>query len=672
MLSTDTLDPEGSGRNKRNSNFKITDCKALIKFERLHMQTNACKIYEFEENHNHPLETKEERRYSKRARRLSYKDKEFIVRSSTSNIGATKAHKLQASLQGGYENVGPEAIDYKNFRRKMGNIIGDKDAQLVVDKMNMRKDELHNYTFEYKCVDSVLNAMFWADETDKLYYKEFGDVISFDATFRTNKYGMIFVPFTAIDNHKRSINMGASLLSNESIESYRWLLEDFLKAHVKHPQLVLTDQDPTILQAVEAIFPTSNHRLCMWHIMKKLQAKVSTDFLKNTDFRKRFTKLVWNVYIEPEVFESRWKLLMRKFKLQEKRWFKDMYRDRKLWIPAYFKDMPLHGLMKTTSRSESLNSFFNKYSNSGNWLIYFMMNYDTAIGKQRNAQQKLEHDRKNAKHEMTLPSGLLEHAAAVKKEIFKAAWYCSIDSVEKIDGWQVVMITQTVKKEIFKAAWYCSIDSVEKIDGWQVVMITQTDKSKQLKIKCKYILRRWRRDAISSHLLAMKHVAMETEDDTFTLLTEAYNNIEYCLDHFKRSKEKLLEFVEKTRTLKQAAMEFGSSNQTSPDNNEEEIIRMLGIRSIPDEINIHPPASIHTKGSGTKKRMVSAIEKVVAAAKKKTRMCTGCNQYVNHNWRTCKAFPVYVESHVKTSQLLDDSEILSNQLWTLSENYNQH
>ncbi|XP_052624267.1 protein FAR1-RELATED SEQUENCE 6-like [Lactuca sativa] len=142
-------------------------------------------------------------------------------------------------------------------------------------------------------------------------------------------------------------------------------------------------------------------------------------------------------------------------------------------------------------------------------------------------------------------------------------------------------------------------------------MITQTDKSKQLKIKCKvelklpekevkcscnhfirtgilcrhifavlknnhveeipeqYILRRWRRDAISSHFLAMKHVAMETEDDTFKLLTEAYINIEYCLDHFKRSKEKLLEFVEKTRTLKQAAMEFGSSNQTSPDNDEE-------------------------------------------------------------------------------------------------------
>lgn len=61
------------------------------------------------------------------------------------------------------------------------------DAQLVVNKMNERKKYFPNYSFEYKCVDSVLNAMFWADETDKVFYKEFGDVVSFDATFRTNK-----------------------------------------------------------------------------------------------------------------------------------------------------------------------------------------------------------------------------------------------------------------------------------------------------------------------------------------------------------------------------------------------------------------------------------------------------------------------------------------------------
>ena len=66
------------------------------------------------------------------------------MRSSTANIGATMTHKLQASLKGGYNNVGPKVIDYQNFRRKVGNSIGDRDAQLIVDKMDIRKKELTN------------------------------------------------------------------------------------------------------------------------------------------------------------------------------------------------------------------------------------------------------------------------------------------------------------------------------------------------------------------------------------------------------------------------------------------------------------------------------------------------------------------------------------------------
>lgn len=82
---------------------------------------------------------------------------------------------------------------------------------------------------------------------------------------------MVFVPFTAIDHHKKSVTVGSGLLSNESIESYSWLLKSFLKTHGKEPTLVLTDQDAAIKQAVENVFRNSKHRLCMWHIMKKLK-----------------------------------------------------------------------------------------------------------------------------------------------------------------------------------------------------------------------------------------------------------------------------------------------------------------------------------------------------------------------------------------------------------------
>lgn len=89
---------------------------------------------------------------------------------------------------------------------------------------------------------------------------------------------MVFVPFTGIDNHKRCVTFGAGLLRNESIESYKWLLESFLKAHGKQPRLVLTDQDPAMRDAISTVLPNSRHRLCMWHIMSKLPAKVSKVF----------------------------------------------------------------------------------------------------------------------------------------------------------------------------------------------------------------------------------------------------------------------------------------------------------------------------------------------------------------------------------------------------------
>nr|KAJ0227613.1 hypothetical protein LSAT_V11C100010070 [Lactuca sativa] len=109
------------------------------------------------------------------------------------------------------------------------------------------------------------------------------------------------------------------------------------------------------------------------------------NLFKNNDFKKRFNKLVWNLHIKPDDFEKKWELIINEFN-EDKRWFNDMFELRDKWIPAYFSDTRMSGLMKTTSRSESMNSFFNTYSQSGNLLLHFMMNYDTPIQKQRNRQ----------------------------------------------------------------------------------------------------------------------------------------------------------------------------------------------------------------------------------------------------------------------------------------------
>lgn len=91
------------------------------------------------------------------------------------------------------------------------------------------------------------------------------------------RYRMVFVPFTAIDNHKKSVTVGAGLLSEETLENFKWLLEAFLKSHGgKQPVLVLTDQCLAMKQAIPKVLTNSRHRLCMWHIMSKVPKKVTS------------------------------------------------------------------------------------------------------------------------------------------------------------------------------------------------------------------------------------------------------------------------------------------------------------------------------------------------------------------------------------------------------------
>ncbi|XP_023755613.1 protein FAR1-RELATED SEQUENCE 5-like [Lactuca sativa] len=250
----DTLYPKIS-KIKRRGDTSRTGCKAHIRFKKFPGTTNWL-LYEFEEKQNHPRLSKDNMLFSRHHRQLDDTQKSFILTMSNQNIGATIDHRLYTSILGGYKFVGGLIDDFKNYMRDLNCFIGGSDAQILVDKLNNRKENVKNFSFDYRVENKQLNALFWANETSKINYKEFGDVVSFDTTFRTNMlYHMVFVPFTEIDNHKRCVTFGASLLSRKDIDSYIWLLKYFLKASGKQPLLVLSDQDPTMKKVIETVFP---------------------------------------------------------------------------------------------------------------------------------------------------------------------------------------------------------------------------------------------------------------------------------------------------------------------------------------------------------------------------------------------------------------------------------
>jgi zinc finger SWIM domain-containing protein 3 len=98
-------------------------------------------------------------------------------------------------------------------------------------------------------------------------YTCFGDAMSFDTMFQTNKIEMTFAPVLGTNHHKQTIIFEASLIFNEIIESFVWLFETFFTAMSrKHPSTIFTDQDIAMAGAIAYVFPNTSHQLCIWHI----------------------------------------------------------------------------------------------------------------------------------------------------------------------------------------------------------------------------------------------------------------------------------------------------------------------------------------------------------------------------------------------------------------------
>ncbi|XP_022040733.1 protein FAR1-RELATED SEQUENCE 5-like [Helianthus annuus] len=378
----------------RNRPTIRTGCKAQIKL--CSMDWVLYKVDKFVQVHNHSFVCPKDIHLLPAYRHLSETQEEMIWELGTLYLGPVKAFNIMRQRYRGFENVGATIDDCKNFRARIHSYIEEYDTNMVINRLTDKKQFMVDYSFVHSVDENkCLTGLFWADGLCKRNYAEFGDVISFDATFKTNKYKMVFVPFIGIDNHCRNVTLRAGLLASESIESYKWLLQSFLDSFGKQPKVVVTDQDPAMKQAIEAVFDKSRHKLYMWHIMKKVADKVGHELCNNPDFKRRMCDIVWTDSIAPETFEREWKLIMIEFGLTENKWIDDMFGMRSSWIPAYYRHEPMSGLMRTTSRSESENHFFCQVANSQLTLVEFFNHFDGAMDVQRFNHRKNDHISRN-------------------------------------------------------------------------------------------------------------------------------------------------------------------------------------------------------------------------------------------------------------------------------------
>ncbi|XP_074324148.1 protein FAR1-RELATED SEQUENCE 5-like [Apium graveolens] len=178
---------------KRRTVFRRCGCKAKMILK--YMFPDKYIVKTFVELHNHPLADKNGRQFFRVNREMYISLRNLCYNGAKVNIGSSKMFSFAKEMYGGYAN----------------------------------NSEGFYFSFD---VDSSghLNKLFWSDVIGRRNFELYGDAVSFDATFDTNRYNMIFAPFTGVDKHYRCVTFAACLLSHESIVDYSWAFDHLAKA----------------------------------------------------------------------------------------------------------------------------------------------------------------------------------------------------------------------------------------------------------------------------------------------------------------------------------------------------------------------------------------------------------------------------------------------------------
>ncbi|XP_020964684.1 protein FAR1-RELATED SEQUENCE 5-like isoform X2 [Arachis ipaensis] len=356
-----------------------TNCQAKLSIY-LDKESSNWKVRKVILEHNHELVARCMVHLIPKFRRVSGAAKDQLDGMQSYGLPTSKILGYMAGIAGGYSLLGftkKDAYNYLDQTKHAKIADGDANSAIVylegkasVDPMAMAR---YNLTKE-----GMLANLFWADGMSRVDYQHFGDVIAFDSTYKKNKYRRPLVIFSGANNYKQTTIFGFGLVLDETIASYKWMLENFLEVMCnKLPSVVVTDGDDAIIAAVTEVFPSATHRLCAWHLQKNVTSNGNEKM-----FRDLFSR--W-LYADMSIddFEAEWAEAADEYGLHDKLWAMQMYEKRKMWANAYLRDK-FCARFRTTSRCEGINSHVKKFLSSKHTILELVQNLELVLREYRN------------------------------------------------------------------------------------------------------------------------------------------------------------------------------------------------------------------------------------------------------------------------------------------------
>ncbi|XP_059659081.1 protein FAR1-RELATED SEQUENCE 5-like [Cornus florida] len=221
-------------------------------------------------------------------------------------------------------------------------------------------------------------------------YGHFGDVITFDTTYKLVKSNRPFAAFLGLNHHRETAVFGLALMYDETANSFAWLFDSFLNAMSgKVPQTILTDQDGAMVKALAQVMPRIRHLLCTWHIMANAQKHVGTIFRNDGGIKSVLSQFMY-CYDDEDDFYIQWDVMLREYNVVGNTWLNNLFGLREKWGYPFVKHWFTAGI-RTTQLSEGLNSCLKEYLTRKMSIPDFFMHLDRLLSDKRYKEYQAEY-----------------------------------------------------------------------------------------------------------------------------------------------------------------------------------------------------------------------------------------------------------------------------------------
>ncbi|KAI5418632.1 hypothetical protein KIW84_043020 [Lathyrus oleraceus] len=519
---------------------------------------------------------------------------------------------IKLKQDGGHENIPFCEKDVRNYINKERRAIGKEgDGKALISYFCKMREQNTDFFYDIDLNDDFhVRNVFWADARSRAAYEYFGDVVTFDTTYLTNKYDMPFVAFVGVNHHGQSTLLGCGLLSGEDTDSFVWLFKSWLRCMLeKAPLGIATDQCKAMKNAIE-----------IKYAMKEV---------------------VYDTFTTAS-FEQKWCSFIEKFDLQENDWVGGLCIERHRWASTLLRIYFWDG-MSTTQHSESIHAFFDGYINSTTSLNQIVKQYDNAL---RSRAEK-EFEAAFNSMDTTIPYG---SNSSIEKQfqseftnakfkgiqvefISKVNCSASLNSMEGCFATHHVLeeilvgdiriervLKVVLNKENHDFKCECSLFEFRGIVCRHVLSVCSQERI--ISLPEKYLLTRWKKN------IKRKHSYIKTSYGV-TELKPQMDRFDKLCKHFYEVAEVAAESEETTEDLHETLHLFGSNMSTKDSALIEE--------NLNDDFNpinsnrIHSPKHVKRKGLPPSKRKTFVAETIAKRSRKRTKnidhteLTTECN-----------------------------------------------